>query len=168
VDQGKRGLLKPIKDTVAPPQTPDAEAVEIDELWSFVQKKSHQAWVWIAISYQSRQVLAMVVGDRSAHTCRKLWDRLPDTYKAFVVFTDFYEAYRQVIPREQHQPFGKGSGRTNTVERFNNTLRQRVGRLVRKTLSFSKSVQMHLLCLRLFVDEYNRYCIKRFKLRTTG
>lgn len=49
------------------------------------------------------------------------------------------------------------------MERFNLTLRQRVGRLVRKTLSFSKSPLMHLLCLRLFIDSYNRYCLQRFK-----
>lgn len=32
---------------------------------------------------------------------------------------------------------GKESGKTSYLERFNNTLRKRVGRLVRKTLSFS-------------------------------
>jgi insertion element IS1 protein InsB len=41
------------------------------------------------------------------------------------------------------------------VERFNNTLRQRLARFVRKTLSFSKSELMHLFCLRLFIWRYN-------------
>ena len=145
--------------------------MEIDELWSFVRRKSQQVWVWVwvwvAISYQSRQVLAMVVGDRSARTCRKLWERLPESYKSLLIYTDFYKAYLAVIPSEQHKPSRKGSGHTNTVERFNLTLRQRVGRCVRKTLSFSRSPAMHLLCLRIFVDNYNRYCIKRFKLLTT-
>ena len=36
--------------------------------------------------------------------------------------------------------------------------------MVRKTLSFSKSWAMHLLCLRLFIDEYNRYCLTRFPI----
>ncbi len=53
---------------------------------------------------------------------------------------------------------------TNAVERFNLTLRQRVGRMVRKTLSFSRSWAMHLLCLRLFIDGYNRYCLTRFPI----
>ncbi|MDQ3257392.1 MAG: IS1 family transposase, partial [Acidobacteriota bacterium] len=39
--------------------------------------------------------------------------------------------------------------------RFNNTLRQRLARLVRSTLSFSKSVLMHEACLRLFFHRYN-------------
>ncbi|MGK7915046.1 MAG: IS1 family transposase, partial [Prochloraceae cyanobacterium] len=38
----------------------------------------------------------------------------------------------------------KGTGLTSYIERFNNTLRQRVSRLVRDTLSFSKKLQNHL------------------------
>jgi len=165
--QGKRGQLKPLKDTVVAPKEPDTEAVELDEVWSFVHKKGNKQWVWLALSYQSRQVLAMVVGDRSESTCRKLWERLPPAYRRLTVFTDFYQAYQSVVPKALHHPCGKDSGLTNTVERFNNTLRQRVGRMVRKTLSFSKSAQMHLLCLRLFIDDYNRYCVKRYKLDPT-
>lgn len=113
--------------------------------------------MWIALAYQSRQLLAMVVGDRSAKTCQKLWQRIPEAYR------QFWAAYQKIVPREVHKPCDKGSGLTNAVERFNLTLRQRVVRMVRKTLSFSKSWAMHLLCLRLFVHDYNRYCIQRFK-----
>ncbi|HEX3558299.1 MAG TPA: IS1 family transposase, partial [Pyrinomonadaceae bacterium] len=35
------------------------------------------------------------------------------------------------------------------------TLRQRLGRFVRKSLSFSKSEEMHEICLRLFLHDYN-------------
>ena len=41
------------------------------------------------------------------------------------------------------------------LERWNNTLRQRLARFVRKTLSFSKSLEMHAMCLRLFLHRYN-------------
>jgi hypothetical protein len=34
-------------------------------------------------------------------------------------------------------------------------LRQRLSRFVRKTLSFSKSRQMHYCCLKLFICRYN-------------
>jgi IS1 family transposase len=39
---------------------------------------------------------------------------------------------------------GKDSGLTSYIERLNNTLRQRVARLVRKTLSFSKKLENHI------------------------
>ena len=50
---------------------------------------------------------------------------------------------------------GKDSGLTNHVERWNNTLRQRLGQFVRKTLSFSKSWDLHVARLKLFVHRYN-------------
>jgi insertion element IS1 protein InsB len=41
------------------------------------------------------------------------------------------------------------------VEWWNNTLRQRLARFVRMTLSFSKSEIMHEACLLLFLHRYN-------------
>ncbi|MCB0264409.1 MAG: IS1 family transposase, partial [Calditrichaeota bacterium] len=41
------------------------------------------------------------------------------------------------------------------VERWNNTLRQRIPRFIRMTLSFSKSDDMHKLYLKLFIYNYN-------------
>ena len=40
---------------------------------------------------------------------------------------------------QQHELVGKETGQTNHMERWNNTIRQWVGRLTRKTLSFSKT-----------------------------
>lgn len=42
-----------------------------------------------------------------------------------------------------------------SIERFNNTLRQRVSRLVRKTLSFSKSLDNHVGAIWYFIHYYN-------------
>ncbi|CAN5629245.1 hypothetical protein BH23GEM7_BH23GEM7_22050 [soil metagenome] len=71
-------------------------------------------------------------------------------------YSDFWQAYQSVIPEEQHAPVEKSSGETNHLERWNLTLRQRLGRFVRRTLSFSKCDYMHEICLRLFLHEYNR------------
>lgn len=92
----------------------------------------------------------------TAETCQKLWDAIPAVYQAGHCYTDFWEAYHKVIPEEQHTASGKDSGHTAHVERWNNTLRQRLARFVRKTLSFSKSDLMHEICLRLFLHRYHR------------
>jgi IS1 family transposase len=63
-----------------------------------------------------------------------------------------------VIPAQQHTAVGKEAGATAHVERWNNTLRQRLGWFVRKTLSFSKSDRMREMCLRLFLHRYNLAC----------
>ncbi|WP_439637939.1 IS1 family transposase, partial [Spirulina sp.] len=72
------------------------------------------------------------------------------------VYTDYWEAYVDVIPSKRHVAVGKESGLTSYIERLNNTLRQRVARLVRKTLSFSKKVENHIGAIWLFIHEYNR------------
>jgi len=99
--------------------------------------------------------VAFVVGDRSEATCRRLWAQVPPAYQQAHCYSDFWAAYQKVLPDEQHTPGGKDSGLTAHVARWHNTLRQRLARFVRKTLSFSKSDEMHELCLRLFIHRYN-------------
>ncbi|MCW5213067.1 IS1 family transposase, partial [Desulfobulbus sp. TB] len=49
-----------------------------------------------------------------------------------------------IIPVKRHKAVGKETGLTNHIERFNNTMRQRISHLVRKTLSFSKKIENHI------------------------
>lgn len=88
--------------------------LELDELWSFVGCKAQVRWLWIALCRRTRQVVACVLGDRSEATCRRLWERIPEDYREALCYTDFWESYRAVLPREQHQPVGKESGETNS------------------------------------------------------
>lgn len=72
-----------------------------------------------------------------------------------MLYTDFWKAYAEVLPSKRHETVRKSSGKTNYVERFNCTLRQRVSRLVRSTLSFSKKVESHIGAIWTFVHHYN-------------
>lgn len=139
-----------------PAGEPGALVLELDELWSFVGSKQQVAWVWVALCRTTRQVVAYTLGDRGEDSCRHLWEQVPEAWRQATCYTDFWDAYRAVIPDGQHEPVGKEAGGTAHVERWNLTLRQRLGRFVRKTLSFSKSDQMHDACLRLFLHDYNR------------
>ena len=115
--------------------------VEADELASFVQKKAHKQWVWIAMDAKTRQIIAFHVGDRSHTSAEPLWAKIPQAYRQHATFyTDQYVVYEQVIPAAQHKAISKLARKTNHIERFNNTLRQRVSRLVRDALSFSKTL----------------------------
>jgi insertion element IS1 protein InsB len=120
-----------------------------------VLKKAHNCWIWIALCRKTRQVVAYAVGDRSNKTCQRLWEAIPQEYRLGHCFTDFLKVYASVIPEEQHTAVGKETGETAHVERWNNTLRQRLARFVRMTLSFSKSELMHEACLLLFLHQYN-------------
>ena len=59
------------------------------------------------------------------------------------------------IPAERHKASTTIARNTNHIERFNNTLRQRLSRLVRDTLSFSKKVENHIGAIKLFICHYN-------------
>jgi len=116
----KKWLTLPqLADTlVAPdPQEPQTMELELDELWSFVLKKAQKRWIWIALCRATRQVVAYVIGDRSHATCQQLWARIPAAYRTSHCFTDFWEAYQKVLPREQHTAAGKETGLTAHVER---------------------------------------------------
>jgi insertion element IS1 protein InsB len=157
VGSKKEATLPELTETlVAPdPSEPSQSILELDELWSVVRKRANKRWIWIALCRATRQVVAYVMGDRSRATCQKLWQSIPLAYRSGDCLSDFWEAYQLVIPAEQHTAAGKETGLTAHVERWNNTLRQRLGRFVRKSLSFSKSDAMHELCLRLFLHDYN-------------
>ena len=131
--------------------------VQMDELWSFVDDKGNKQWVWLAIDANTREVIGCHIGDRSRASARALWQSLPSVYRqCAVVYTDYWEAYETVIPSKRHRAVGKDSGLTSYIERLNNTLRQRVSRLVRKTLSFSKKLENHIGAIWNFIHEYNR------------
>jgi IS1 family transposase len=55
----------------------------------------------------------------------------------------------------QHRPITKAARKSNHVERFNGTLRQRLSRLVPSALSFSKHVAHHIGAIRHFICGYN-------------
>jgi IS1 family transposase len=121
-----------------------------------VDNKGNKQWVWLALDADTREIVGVDIGDRDEQAARKLWDSLPPIYRqCAVAYTDFWAAYGAVFPTKRHQAVGKETGKTSYIERFNNTLRQRVSRLVRKTLSFSKSLENHIGAIWYFIHHYN-------------
>jgi len=126
---------------------------EVDEMWSFVGSKENKQWIWIVMDAKSRQIITFYVGDRSQASAKKLWESIPKSYRDKATFyTDDWQAYKGVIPEERHHVV-KGKG--NHIERFNCTMRQRVSRLVRKALSFSKKLSNHIGAIKYFICNYN-------------
>ena len=129
---------------------------EVDEMLSFVSEKANKQWIWIAMDRGSRQIIAFHVGDRSRVSAKALWELIPECYRQHARFyTDGWQAYVGVIPAKQHQVVKKQKRITNHIERFNCTLRQRISRLVRKSLSFSKKLANHIGAIKYFICHYN-------------
>ena len=88
----KVAALPPLRETLRPvmPNTPCQ--LEWDELWSFVPSKAETAWVWSALDRETRPVVAYCLGNRSAESCRYLWEQVPAPWREAVCYTDFGEA----------------------------------------------------------------------------
>jgi len=71
-----------------------------------------------------------------------------------IFYTDQSAVYAGVLPPTRHRALSKLARLTNHVERFHCTLRQRVSRLVRSTLSFSKKLTNHVGAIRHFLCHY--------------
>ena len=100
--------------------------------------------------------LAESLPSRSGQSAHALWKKIPIVYQEQATFyTDQYAVYRGIIPSTQHRAISKLARKRNHVERFNCTLRQRVSRLVRGTLSFSKKLSNHIGAIKYFICDYN-------------
>ena len=50
----------------------EVEKSELDEMWSYVGKKKHQRWLWLAIDHKTRKIAAFVFGRRKHVVFREL------------------------------------------------------------------------------------------------
>ena len=129
--------------------------LELDALRSFVGGKTQTLWLWVALCRRTRQIVAWTLGDRRLQSACDLRAALPRDYRRCATRSDLWEAYRAAFPTRIHRACGKHAGETNHVERWFCTLRQRVSRLVRKALSFSKRAENHLDAIHLFITTGN-------------
>jgi IS1 family transposase len=96
------------------------------------------------------QIITCHVGGRGQQDASELFDQFPELFKTNkIFFTDFWNGIH-VLDSEKHRASGKEKAYTNHIERFNNTLRQRCRRLVRKTLSFSKILNNGIGAIKYF------------------
>ncbi len=131
-------------------------------MWSFVGKKDNTQWIWLAINRETREIIGAYVGSRDRDGAQGLWDSLPPVYRqCAVASTDFWAAYDSVFPTKRHKSVGKESGHTSHIDRLNCTIRQRISRLVRKTLSFSKTIKNHIGAIWNFIHHYNAEIARR-------
>ena len=127
-----------------------AGEAEMDEMWSFVGNKGNPRWLWHAIDHQTGAVLAYVFGRRKDEVFLQL-KALLEPFGLTRFYTDHWGAYTRYLDPDIHTP---GKRNTQKIERKHLTLRTRIKRLVRKTICFSKSTQMHDIVIGLFVNRY--------------
>ncbi len=147
VNQALLDRLNPDDITVVIQRVDEAE---IDEMWSYVGNKDAQRWLWQAIDHATGAVLAYVFGRRNDEVFLGL-KHLLEPFGITRYYTDSLGTYQRHLEPNEHCP---GKRYTQKIERQHLTLRTRIKRLARKTICFSKSVQMHDIVIGLFVNRY--------------
>lgn len=126
----------------------EVDEVELDEMWSFVGKKENQRWLWLAVDHNTRIVLAYTFGRRKDEVFKELKSLL-EPFGITMFYSDDWGSYERNINPENHTV---GKKNTQIIERKNLTLRTRIKRLCRKTICFSKCVDMHDIVIGLVIN----------------
>jgi insertion element IS1 protein InsB len=125
-------------------------ASELDEMWSYVAKQTNPRWLWHAIDHRTGKVLAYVFGRRKDTVFLKL-KALLKPFGIVRYHTDGWGTYERHVEAEQHTV---GKENTQKIESKHINLRTRIKRLMRRTICFSKTKQMHDLVIGLFINRY--------------
>lgn len=119
---------------------------EMDEIKTFVERKTKYIWVAYAIQKDTKEVVDFVVGRRTKKTLHKVIETLLLS-KAKRIFTDKLNIYKSLIEDKIHSTKNRG---TNYIERNHLTIRTHLKRLNRRTICFSRSIVMLTACFRIY------------------
>lgn len=149
----QRWVLKIAKDIHIPWYSEYGQEYQIDEMWTFIGEKKPSNFIWVTyvINLKTKDVISYKVGSRSKNCLNTVTNCLLDLYPK-KIFSDKWKAYPALIPSEIHSTVRY---KTNLIERMNLTIRNRVKRLARKSLSFSKSMKMLDATLKIFFQTIN-------------
>ncbi len=111
----------------------------MDEQWSFVGSKRQQRWLFYAWEPRFKKIIAHAFGARSGSTLNPLLERL-SSYDFRYYCTDDWKPYTSALPEDRHVV---GKLFTQRIERQNLTLRTRLKRLTRRTICYSRSIELH-------------------------
>ena len=112
---------------------------EMDEQWGYVGAKSRQRWLFYAYDRLRKTVVAHVFGERTMATLGRLMSLL-SPFDVVIWMTDGWPLHESRLKGKLHVISKRY---TQRIERHNLNLRQHPARLGRKSLSFSKSVELH-------------------------
>ena len=122
------------------------QSYELDEMRTFIGKKTNLVWIVYAIDKMSKKVLSFYIGKRNNKTLNAVVKTLVNS-KAEKIYTDKLRNYQYLIPKEIHHTTKFG---TNGIERKNLNLRTHLKRLNRKTICFSRRTTILKSILKIY------------------
>jgi len=129
----------------------EIQVMELDEMHTYIGQKKNYCWIWISVDRNGHRFVNCEVGTRGTETGEKLWEKIQE-YATGIVCTDYWKAYEDFVPKEQHVQTKK---ETFTVEGYNSLFRHFLARLRRKTKCYSKAKYMLVHSIKLLMFKWN-------------
>ena len=135
-----------IAESIAQPPIAKGRSYEVDEMRTFIGKKSKLRWIVYALDRETKQVVSFNVGRRTNKTLKRVIQSL-EFSNAYKIYTDKLKNYRYLITKKLHNTKVHC---TNHIERHNLSIRTHLKRLNRKTICFSRSLVVLMAVLRIY------------------
>jgi len=114
------------------------QSYEIDELRTYCGNKRNELWLIYAINRYSKQIISFVVGRRTKENVSIVVSVI-QKLQPKAIYSDRLNIYASLICKEIHKIYPRC---INYIERKNLTLRTLLKRLTRKTICFTRAVEM--------------------------
>lgn len=133
---------------------------ELDEMKTFIKSKKKKYWIVYAIDRLTREVIDFTIGKRNKKTLQRIVNTLllADAKK---IYTDKLSLYTYIIPKELHV---RSQYKINRIERKNLSVRTHLKRLSRRTICFSRSMDMLEASVGVYFGKSN-CSIEKLRLR---
>ena len=135
-----------ISKSIEQPPIVKGKTYEVDEMRTFIGKKSLLRWIVYALDRESKAVVSFNVGRRTNKTLKSVIRSL-ELANARRIYTDKLKNYRYLIAKKLHIT---SMYTTNHIERHNLSVRTHLKRLNRKTICFSRSLAVLMAVLRIY------------------
>lgn len=133
-----------ISQSIVSPHITANAVYEVDEIKTFVGRKSDHIWIAYALNRADKSVACFSVGPRTNKTLSKVTDKLTNAKR---IYTDKLRQYKTLISSSIHRTTNRG---TNHIERNNLTLRTHIKCLTRRTICFCRTVKMLYAILKIY------------------
>jgi len=124
-----------IAEGIVQPPIAIGKSYEVDEMRTFVGKKSRLRWIVYALDRETRQVVSFNVGRRTNKTLKWFIKSLKLANER-KIYTDKLKNYRHIITKKRHNTYVHS---TNHIERLN-----------LKTICFTRSLVVLMAVLRIY------------------
>jgi IS1 family transposase len=140
-----------------PDPQPPGDVIEMDEIYTFVQKKQ-RAVIWTAFSRRQNRVIAYHIGDTGVTSAMAIYRRVKQAVGPIeAIFTDANSCYRLAFARmDIGEPHRQTKAQTHLIKASNSSIRDNLARFNRRSKRFSKTLKMLDVTLTLF---FNRHLI---------